>query len=192
MLGFNQTTTLDPRRGNLGTGAVPGYAEVPWYVLHIRCRHEALIEDRLQKKGLEVFLPRQTVVSRRRDRKKFLQVPLFPGYLFVHDSLEPWTYYDILNLPGVMRFLAFGSRLQPVAQETITSIMLALASNRPYFPGSYLQKGKRVRVVDGPLTGVIGIIRETKTKKRTVVIELELFHRSVAVELEDDAVEPWS
>lgn len=56
------------------------------------------------KKGDEVFYPRQTVLGRRRDRKKFLRVPLFPGYLFVHNRLETQTYYDILNLPRVVRF----------------------------------------------------------------------------------------
>lgn len=170
----------------------PGDPAIPWYVIHGRCQFEVQIEYRMQKLGLEVFLPRHIVLSRRRDRKKYLQVPLFPGYLFVHDCLEPQTYYDILKLPGVLRFLTTGKKLQLVAPETIASLMLGLASDRPYYPGRSLQKGRRVRVVEGPLTGVIGIIRETKAQKRTVVIDVELFHRALSVELEDDAVEPWS
>ena len=182
-----------PESKNTKTPAnYPGPTGIPWYVIHSCCHHEVKVADRLLKKGLEVFLPWHTIISRRRDRKKFLQVPLFPGYLFVRDSLEPQTYYDILNLPGVVRFLALGSRLQPVPPETIASIKLALTSERTFSPHRYLQKGKRVRVVEGPLTGVLGIIRETKTKKRTVIIEVELFHQALAVELENDAVEPWS
>jgi len=178
-----------PACGNFLMAATPCHA--PWYVIHSCCHHEARLEERLLKKGLEVFLPRQIVVSRRRDRKKLLQVPLFPGYLFIHNYLEPPTYYDILNLPGVVRFLAIGGRLQPVPPETIASIQLVLATDRPHLPHPCLQKGKRVRVVEGPLVGVIGIIRESRVRKRKVVIEVESFRQALAVELEDEAVEPW-
>jgi transcription antitermination factor NusG len=78
-----------------------------------------------------------------------------------------------------------------VPPETMESIRLAVASDRPYYPYRYLLKGKWVRVVEGPLTGVVGIIREHKEQKRKVVVEVELFHRAMAVELEDEAVELW-
>ncbi len=165
--------------------------EIPWYVIHTRCHHEVKVEERLRNRGLEVFLPRLTTVSRRRDRKKLLHVPLFPGYLFVQNILESPTYYAILNLPGVVRILANNGRLQPVPTQTIKSIRLAVASDQPYYPHQYLQKGTRVRVMEGPLAGVIGIILESKEKKRKIVIEVELFRRAMAVELEDEAVEPW-
>jgi transcription antitermination factor NusG len=67
-----------------------------------------------------------------------------------------------------------------------------VASDRPYYPHRSLMRGKRVRVVEGPLAGVIGIMREEKEKKRKVIIEVELFHRAVAVELEYEAVELWN
>ena len=67
-----------------------------------------------------------------------------------------------------------------------------VASDRPYYPHRSLMRGKRVRVVEGPLAGVIGIIREETETKRKVIIEVELFHRAVAVELEDEAVELWN
>lgn len=166
--------------------------EASWYVIQTCCRHEVRVEERLRGKGLEIFLPRHTVASRRRDRKKLLHVPLFPGYLFVHDVLETSTYHDILKLPGVVRILGNHGQLQPVSRGTIESIRLALASDRPYYPYRYLERGKRVRVMEGPLAGVIGIIREHKGEQRRVVLEVELFRRAMAVELEDEAVELWS
>ena len=165
--------------------------EIPWYAIHTRCHHEVRVEERLRQRGLEIFLPRCNMASRRRDRKKILRVPLFPGYLFVQDALETNTYHDIIRLPGVVRILASSGRLQPVPQETIESIRLALSGDRPYYPHRYLKKGERVRIAEGPLAGVIGRIVEAKEKKRKVVIEVELFHRAMAVELEDEAVEPW-
>ena len=170
----------------------PNAAKAAWYVVHTSNHHERRVERRLQERGLEVFLPRLTVVRRWRDRKKILQVPLFPGYLFVHDALETSSaYYDIIIAPGVVQILGNNGKLQAVSLETIESIRLATASDRPYYPYRYLLKGKRVRVVDGPLAGVIGIIRGRKEQKRKVVVEVELFHRAMAVELEDEAVELW-
>jgi len=81
------------------------FAAPPWYVIHARSKHEAKVELALRQKGVEIFLPRITVRSRRQDRRLFLQVPLFPSYLFVRTVLEPWAYYEIIKLPGVVRLL---------------------------------------------------------------------------------------
>lgn len=168
----------------------PNAARTAWYVVHTCSHHERRVERRLQERGLEVFLPHLTVVRRWRDRKKILQVPLFPGYLFVHDDLETSSaYYDVIMAPGVVQILGYNGKLQAVPVETIESIRLATASDRPYYPYRYLLKGKRVRVAEGPLAGVVGIIRERKEQKRKVVVEVELFHRAMAVELKDEAVE---
>lgn len=168
------------------------YPEADWYVIHTCCHHEIRVEGRLQQIGMEVFLPRIKVVRRWRDRKKILDIPLFPGYLFVHDALETSPYYhQILKVPGVVRVLGEKHRLAPVDRETIDSIKISIASDRLYYPWPKLPKGKQVRIIEGPLAGVIGVIRQHKDKKRKVIIEVELFRRSMAVELDDEAVEPW-
>jgi transcription antitermination factor NusG len=172
--------------------AVIGSCEkIPWYVIHSCCHHEGRVEERLKARGLEVFLPRCLMASRRRDRKKVLQVPMFPGYLFIQDALDSPVYYEILRLPGVVRVLANNTGLLPVPLQTIESIRLAVAADRPRYPYPYLAKGKRVRVLEGSLAGVIGIILEAKEEKRKVVIEVEMFRRAMAVELGDEAVELW-
>jgi transcription termination/antitermination protein NusG len=187
---FSATLPEDPQISHPDRD--PNAAKTAWYVVHTCSHHERRVERRLQERGLEVFLPSLTVVRRWRDRKKILQVPLFPGYLFVHDALETnSTYYDVIMAPGVVQILGNNGRLQSVPPETIESIRLVTASDRPYYPYRYLLKGKRVRVAEGPLAGVIGIIREHKEQKRKVVVEVELFHRAMAVELEDEAVELW-
>lgn len=169
----------------------PAVAKPAWYVIHTRSRHEDKVEFSLLHKGLEIFLPRITVRSRRQDRRVYLEVPLFPGYLFVHSALEPWAYYEIIRLAGVVRLLGTISRPSPVSLEKMESIKTILASDRPYSPWNYLGQGKQVRILEGPLAGVIGIILKRREKKRRLVVAVELFQRSVAVELEDEAVEPY-
>jgi transcriptional antiterminator NusG len=162
-----------------------------WYAVYTQNRHEAKVEKAMQRKGLEVFLPRITTASRRRDRRMLLQLPLFPGYIFIRTSLTTSEYHEILKAPGVVRFLGNGSPL-PVPEETVDSVRAIVDSFQPFYPWPYLKSGSLVRVVDGPLAGAVGVIKAHKNKKRRLIVSVELFKRSVAVELECEAVEQWS
>jgi len=71
-----------------------------WYVLHTKSRHETVVNAGLLKKSMEVFLPRVKVRSKRRDRKAMIQVPLFPGYLFIKTDLHPHTHLEIVKTAG--------------------------------------------------------------------------------------------
>ena len=68
-----------------------------WYVLHTKSRHESVAFEGLEKKRLEVFLPKVKMRSRRRDRKVMIRVPLFPGYLFVRTDLHPREHLEIVK-----------------------------------------------------------------------------------------------
>jgi transcriptional antiterminator NusG len=164
-----------------------------WYVIHARHQHEAKVEEALRRKGLEVFLPRITVRSRRRDRKLLLEVPLFPGYLFVRGALDDQSYYAIVSQKSVVRLLGVKSGCPtPVPAEVVESVNAIVGNHRPYYPWPYLQSGKKVCIIEGPLTGTVGVILRTRDKKRRLVVAVELFQRSVAVELEEEMVEPWN
>ena len=167
-------------------------AALPWYVIHARSKHEAKVELALRQKGLEIFLPRITVRSRRQDRRLFMQVPLFPSYLFVRTVLEPHAYYEIIKHPGVVRLLGINGCPGIVPPEQVDSIKAIVASDRTYYPWAYLGQGRQVRIMEGPLSGTIGTILRRRGKKQRLVVAVELFQRSVAVELEDEAVEPYS
>lgn len=175
-----------PRQPSLTEQDLPS-----WYVVQTLGRHESRVERALREKGLQVYLPCIRVPSRRRDRGLLLNQPLFPGYLFIHDALETSIYREIVKVSGVVRILGEKGRPQPVPETLVESVKLVVASNRPYYPHRCLMKGSLVRVAEGPLAGVVGIIREHRGKKRKVVIEVELFRRALAVELEDERVEPW-
>lgn len=163
----------------------------PWYAVYTQSRHEAKVEKVLQQKGMQVFLPRVITTSRRRDRKCLLKLPLFPGYIFVRTFLDSPEYLEILKAPGVVRLLGNGSPI-PVAEETVDSVRAIVDSNQPFYPCPYLKAGTQVRVLEGPLAGVIGVIRGHKDKMRRLIVSVEMFKRSVAVELDGEAVEPWS
>jgi transcriptional antiterminator NusG len=86
--------------------------------------------------------------------------------------------------------LGYGKRPTPIPAAEVEAIMTIVSSPRPYYPWRFLEKGQKVRVIDGPLAGVKGIIMEISLQQRCLVVGVELFRRSVTVELSDEAVEP--
>lgn len=162
-----------------------------WYVIQTQSRHEGKVETALTRQGLEIFLPRITYPSRRRDRKVVLKAPLFPGYLFLHVELDSVTYHQVIKVDGIVRLLG-NKGPTPVGAEIVASIKHIVEGDKPFYQHRFLEKGKQVRVIDGPLAGVVGIIVGKNEKKRRLVVNVELFKRSLAVELDDDIVERWS
>lgn len=163
-----------------------------WYAIYVQCHHEARVESVLQRKGIEVFLPRVATLSRRRDRRLLVNAPLFPGYLFIRTDLESYDYREILRAPGTVQLLGSKGNPSPVPKETIDSVRAIVDSGQPFYPWPYLETGSLVRVLDGPLAGVVGVIQGRNEKKRRLIIAVELFQRSVAVKLDSEAVERWS
>ena len=159
-----------------------------WYVLHTKSRFENVVNDCLLKKNIEVFLPKITVPSRRKDRKKMIRVPLFPGYVFVKSNLKPDHHLDILKTTGAVKLI--GDTLGPVAvpSETIDSLQIMVAANQPITTGFQFNKGDRVMVVEGPFAGVVGIFDHYRGHDRVVVF-IEALGQYAAVEVDARDVE---
>ncbi len=160
-----------------------------WYVIHTCSRQEVKVETGLRRKGLETFLPRVRVRSRRRDRLQMLDASLFPGYLFVRTSLNESDYYHIIKQDGVVRILGTKEQYTPVPDYTVESIRYLVNSDQLIFPWTRLEPGKCVRVIRGPLAGVSGVIVRLKKGTTRLVINVELLGRSVSAEIAEAAIE---
>jgi transcriptional antiterminator NusG len=89
-----------------------------WYALHTKSRFENVVNEGLAKKTLDVFLPKITVKSRRRDRHKMIRVPLFPGYVFVRTDLNPYEHIEILKTTGAVKLIGSTRGPVPIADAT--------------------------------------------------------------------------
>lgn len=159
-----------------------------WYVLHTKSRFENVVNEGLQKKAIEVFLPRITVQSKRKDRKKMIRVPLFPGYVFVKSDLHPNHHLDIVKTVGAVKLV--GDKVSPISvpDETIESLRIMVTSDQPVTTGSIFSKGERVLVVNGPFTGVIGVFDRYRGTDR-IVVYIEALGQFAAVEVDVADVE---
>jgi transcriptional antiterminator NusG len=161
-----------------------------WYAIYTRSRHEHRVYDRLSEKKIEAFLPLIERWSRRRDRKKSIRVPLFPGYLFVRTQMDQYAHYEILKTRSVVRILCSSGIPAPIPDEQIHGIQILMKNNIVITPCQYLKAGERVRVVNGPLVGIEGILIKIKPNKNRLVLSVDLIKESVSVELDELDVEP--
>lgn len=158
-----------------------------WYVLHTRSRFEKVACDCLLKKSIEAFLPKVRVRSRRRDRKVMLDLPLFPGYLFVKSDLDAREYLQIVQTAGIVRVIGNNSGPQKVDEAAIDSLKIMLEAHRPITTGHGFKKGDMVKVLHGPFAGMTGIFVRCKAEGR-VMVEITALGQFASVDVSCDHV----
>jgi len=159
---------------------------MPWYAVSTKSRHEYKAYAGLSQKSLTTFLPEMEVWSKRKDRRKKIMVPLFPGYLFVNADLDNETKLTILKTFGVVRIL--GKKLNtepiPVPDEKIAAIQRIVERKVEMFSLQYPKAGEPARILDGPFAGIEGTVIKSDLEKELFVISIDLMQRSVAIKLE--------
>ena len=163
--------------------------QLPWYVAHVASRHEKQVARQLEEQRINHFLPLYRSVRRWKDRRKELEMVLFPGYIFVQLDLR--EKLRVLKLPGVVRFVSFGGNPAPLAEGEINPLLQGIRAGVMAEPHPYLKVGRRVRVKHGAFKGAEGILVRRKDKFR-VVLSIDLIMRSVSVEVDESDIEPSS
>ena len=160
------------------TTSVP-IPEKKWHIIYTRPHHEKNIYRQLQENKIEAYLPLQTTLRQWSDRKKKVTLPLFNCYLFVYISLK--EYYWVLNVPGVIRYVCFEGKAAILSEKKIETIK-KLVENRFELEeiDQLLQKGQKVKIITGPLTGINGELIFYSNKKR-VIIRVEEINKCLTI-----------
>ncbi len=159
-----------------------------WYAAQTRSNFEKRVAVELEAKGVESYLPAYQEVHQWKDRRKRIDVPLFPGYVFVRFVDWPAHRLAVLQTAGVLRLLGHGGELEPVDNAELDAVRLLLKSNSRCVPHPFLREGARVRVKRGALAGIEGILTRFKNQSR-LVISVTLLAQSVALEVDMAGVE---
>lgn len=158
-----------------------------WFAVYTRNKHERVVETLLTEMGIETFLPTREQMSQRKDRRKILQSPLFPGYIFTFIDLKS-DYINVLNTKGVVTILGINGIPQSIPNHEIESLKLVLRSEYKNDPYPYLQNGTKVIVTKGPLEGTIGEII-SKSGRFKLKVSVELIKSSVILDINTCDVE---
>ncbi len=154
-----------------------------WYALYTRSRFEKKMLVDLLDRSIEAFLPMREVLSRWKDRRVKIWVPLFPGYIFVHHVHTAENRYKILNVPGAVRFVGSHGQAEPIPDEQIDGVRRFLGSTLAVDPYPYIRVGQKVEVIAGPLKGVQGMLVKKKGRFR-FVLRVDLIRQAISVEID--------
>jgi len=161
-----------------------------WYAVYVKPRHEFVAFSELQRKHVEAFLPSVKRISQWKDRRKLIEYPLFPGYIFVQVPSYPGAFLTVLKTRGVVSFIALEpGKPTPAAPEEITALRLIIESGNDIDIYPHLKQGTRVRVKNGPLKYAEGVLAKREDED-LFVVNIELLGRSVAVKICVHDIEP--
>jgi len=117
---------------------------------------------------------------------------MFPGYLFLrHGPLDKANYVELCKTRGLARVLGDGwDRVAVVAERDIDGIQKVVKAQVPAASHPYLRSGQRVRILEGPLADVEGVLVRMKPNKGVVALSVDLVQQSIAVEVDCTLVAP--
>lgn len=153
----------------------------------MKSRCEWAVSDALRQKGFEEFLPLYWSRRRWSDRVKVLQLPLFSGYLFCRFTAADRV--PILSTPGVVLIVGSGKTPLPIDSKEVESIRAAVNSGQKIVPWPQLEIGRTVRIEEGSLRGLEGVLLRFKGTNQ-LILGVRLLQRAVAVEVPENWVVP--
>lgn len=182
----------DARASAVGISRLPApWREITqprWYAAYLSPHRERRVADHLSGRSVEHFLPLHQSVRRWKDRRKLVQLPLFPGYIFVRIDLR--DRLQVLEVPGVVRLIGFNHLPAALPDDEISAFRTGLAQALQVQPHRYLRVGRKVRIASGPFAGLDGILIRQKGAVR-VVLSIELIQRSVLVHIDTTCLDVW-
>ena len=171
------------------TKPLPQVETETWYGLHTRPRHEKMVAQRLEERGVTSFLPLVSETHRWSDRKKTVQLPLFSCYVFAKFTSNRVDRLRVLRVDGVFGFVGARGEGTPIPDEQIAAVRSLVETQLPWSSHPFLKIGQRVRIRSGALDGMEGILL-SRNGDQTLVISIDAIQRSLAVRVEGYEVEP--
>jgi transcription antitermination factor NusG len=160
-----------------------------WYAVFTRSRQEKLATLTLKSLGIRNFLPLIEEERQWSDRKKLVEIPLFPGYLFVQIPRTVEAQLTVRKVPGVVNFVGNQNGPLAVPESELDSVQAVLSRGSGCSPCPFIQAGDRVRVVAGALAGIEGTLLRHGAQSK-LIISVEMIKRSVSVNVAASDVEP--
>jgi transcription antitermination factor NusG len=182
---MTQVLTAEEKANGLSEGNV--FSQTLWYAGYTAARHEKRVAEHLTQRGVEHFLPLYETIHQWNNGRHRVQLPLFPGYIFVRIALQ--ERLRVLEVPGFVRLVGFNALPHPLPGADIQKMREALGRGVMAEPYPYLTAGTRVEIRSGPLAGMTGVLLRRQNNCR-VVISVDLIMRAIVVEVAAEDVAP--
>ncbi|MDO6435738.1 UpxY family transcription antiterminator [Flavitalea sp. BT771] len=150
-----------------------------WYIAYTFPKAERRIHSKLESMGYSSYLPLHKVIRNWSDRKKELEVPLFPNYIFI--QILPSERFSVLEIKGIVRYVSFDRKPATVSDTLIESLKKILLGEVEVTNESY-SEGMPIRIISGPFTGAEGVLLRKNGSKR-LVVQIKSLQIGVSVEI---------
>jgi len=150
-----------------------------WFVLRTKSRQEKILANELRSRGIASFLPIITCTKYYGGRKATVELPVFPGYLFLRGDMD--EAYDADRTRRVAQIIKVTD--QERIDRELRNIHLALCGGAPLDPFPYLRAGVSVEVREGPFRGLRGVI-EAGGRRDRLILQVEILGRAVSLEID--------
>lgn len=178
------------RRSRAGTDET-ARSDRRWYACYTRARHEKTVDRQLRGRGFESYLPLVERERRWKDRLKRVMFPVFPSYVFARFTMK--EIHDVLTTPGVSTIVRVGGRPAAIPDAEMANVRRVVDALRAEEGeaelGPYVEEGQRVRVAEGPLRGVEGIVVERRGRSR-VLVGLSAIRQGLEIDVAVETLEP--
>jgi transcription antitermination factor NusG len=150
-----------------------------WFLLRTRSRHEKIVANDLAARGVLHYLPLTNCIRYYGNRKTLVEIPLFPGYVFLRGAAE--DAYAVDRFGRIAQIIQIPN--QKRVNEELRNIWLALSKDAQLCQYPYFHKGVRVEVRSGPFRGLQGVI-EDWGKRNRLLLQVEILGRGVSLEVD--------
>jgi transcription antitermination factor NusG len=157
---------------------LPDFAEPRWFACHTKPRCEKKFDALLTVEGFPHYLPLVPSVRRYRDQTKRFTKPLFPGYVFA--EIPPETKSRVYQQDLLVRAIWVGDQAGFLRQ--LDDVKTVVASGLELTLHPLLKKGTRVKVADGPLYGIEGVV-DDPTSSRGIIIAVDVLQQGLLVRM---------
>lgn len=152
-----------------------------WYIWYTQPRAEKQLQKRLAGEGIEVFLPLRKELHQWSDRKKWVEVPLFRGYLFTKISRR--KFEEVRSTNGIVTYVRFDGQAATLSEQEIHRIQQLITDPEDLeVLHTTFEQGERVQVISGPLMGIEGLVVQHKGAKK-VAVNIEKLGQSILVDV---------
>jgi transcriptional antiterminator NusG len=167
--------------------------EAKWYVVHTYSGYENAVAAAVMKAAenrkmtdliREVRIPMETVIEFTDSGEKTIDRKVFPGYVLVKMILTDESWHLVHNVRGATGFVGSDGEAIPLTEQEIYDLGV---ERREIVVGYAV--GDEVKVIDGPLSGFLGVVDELEPEKNRVRVVVSMFGRETPVDLELDQVE---
>jgi|HubBroStandDraft_6_1064221.scaffolds.fasta_scaffold533441_1 transcriptional antiterminator NusG len=182
---INTSSVIQSTHSSLGLVSA---SDLSWFAVQTWPRYEKRVAFELNRKQVEVFLPVLKSPRQWSDRRRIVDFPLFPGYVFVRIFKALQERVTVLRTNGVVNLVGDRGTGSAIPEAEINSVRTLLHRNIPFRSHPFLSVGQRVRIRGGALDGIEGTLQEEKSDL-SLIVSIDIIQRSLSIRLEGYEIE---